>query len=251
MTKKISVKRILTLAMALCMIATAFTCFGISASAYADNVSLYLEDTYYSQSGTLRKYIYVKTDGSASEQEVTIHYYEGRYAEWTDAEAEYFTTLSDGSKLWKADIWQYGANNNDSYKYCIKYVADGRTYWDNNHGSNYKNEPLGTAAVTVNRVNSIFSKDRPQTVTAVLQNYAYHKNVFVRVTNDGWNSYTDIPMSYSETNADGTENWTAPVTMTAKSYKDFEFCVCYQVNGREYWANNFGENYPDNYRVFP
>ena len=230
---------------AICMLVSVFAAFGcVNASADTANVSLYFAELTFSKYGMSTRDIYVKTDGNSSNQAVTVHYHYYMNS-WVDEEAELFTTLSDGSKIWEASITSY------DMQYAIKYVADGRTYWDNNHGSNYKNEPLGTAAVTVNRVNSIFSKDRPQTVTAVLQNYAYHKNVFVRVTNDGWNSYTDIPMSYSETNADGTENWTAPVTMTAKSYKDFEFCVCYQVNGREYWANNFGENYPDNYRVFP
>ena len=79
---------------------------------------------------------------------------------------------------------------------------------------------------------------------------AYHKNVFVRVTNDGWKSYTDIPMSYSETNDDGTENWTVDFSRTAENAEDFEYCVCYQANGQTYWANNLGENYDSYFRIY-
>ena len=29
----------------------------------------------------------------------------------------------------------------------------------------------------------------------------------------------------------------------------FEYAICYRVNGKEYWANNFGANYDASFSV--
>ena len=84
-------------------------------------------------------------------------------------------------------------------------------------------------------------------VNAVLQNYAYNKNVFVRYTTDGWKSFKDQKLTYSSTNANGTENWTTTVYDATNS--NIEYAVCYQVNGTEFWANNFGANYDGTYYI--
>ena len=91
---------------------------------------------------------------------------------------------------------------------------------------------------------------RTYQINAVLQNYAYHKNVFVRYTTDGWNSYSDQALGYSKTNADGTETWTTKINIeNIADYSDFEYAICYQVNGTEFWANHFGANYNLNFSI--
>ena len=229
---------------AICMLVSVFAAFGcVNASADTANVSLYFAELTFSKYGMSTRDIYVKTDGNSSNQAVTVHYHYYMNS-WVDEEAELFTTLSDGSKIWKASIRSYAT------EYAIKYEANGHTYWDNNNGNNYKQDVLGTAPVTVERSWYPYYNGS-NTLRVALQNYAYQKNVFVRYTNDGWNTYTDAPLSYYETNENGTETWTGSVVRTAEDWHDFEYCVCYQVNGQEYWANNFGENYTISHRVYP
>ena len=58
-------------------------------------------------------------------------------------------------------------------------------------------------------------------------------------------------MCYSSTKEDGTEEWTANLPISAyDTYNgNFQYAICYQVNGREYWANNFGANFDGYYYI--
>lgn len=235
-------KKTLSIVMAIVMVASLIASFGcVNASADSHYVSMYLSDMYYYRHSFISRHIYVKTDANAANQQVVIHYENGENQPWADEEAEFVDYLSDGSKLWKADVTSSGYCTD----FAVKYVADGVTYWDNNNGQNYGDYNLGSAPITVERQGypGAFSIGSTHTITANLQNYAYEKNVFLRYTNDGWNTYTDVPMSYDSTNDNGTENWKGTLEKTTESYEDFQFCVCYQANGQTYWANNFGQNY--------
>lgn len=216
---------------------------GTTASAATGTVKMYSTETYFCKYGITGTYVYVQTKDNAANQQVTVHYNYLKGQEWRDSDAEYFTTLSDGSKLWKAYITSYNT------EYAIKYVADGVTTWDNNNGKNYKSEALGTAPITVNRSGLIYLPN--QTIYATLQNYAYHKDVKVRYTVDNWASYKDIPMHYVSTNENGTENWTANIQENTFDTTGFAYCVSYTVNGTTFWANNFNQNYNALYRVYP
>lgn len=79
-----------------------------------------------------------------------MHYNYLNGEDWKDSQATYITTLSDGSKLWKAEINSYNT------EHAIKYVAYGQVFWDNNNGNDYTTEKLGTAPITVNRSNSVY-----------------------------------------------------------------------------------------------
>ena len=217
-----------------------------TASAETNKVSLYYSDVTFSHWGSETYEVFVQTKDNANDQEVFVHYYANIASGWRDAEAEYVTTLGDGSKIWKANFSTLGC------KYAIKYVADGVTYWDNNNGSDYTGAKLGTAPVAAKRDFYSYNHTEYQ-ISAVLQNYAYNKNVFVRYTTDGWNTYNDKALGYSATNSDGTETWTTNINISdIKSYADydnFEYAICYQVNGTEYWANYFGSNYGMDYYI--
>lgn len=244
MNKTTKFKRALALVMTLSMLLCILGSFSIlKASAITDNVSLYSSEVYFSKYGMSRRYIYVQTNDNASNQHVYVHYKYLEGQDWQDEEATYFTTLPDGSKIWKADIGSY------STEYAIKYVADGVTYWDNNNGNNYTHEKIGTAPITANR--SYSSYYGSFYINATLQNYAYDKVVKVRYTEDNWATYTDVPLKYSLTNSDGTEDWTTTLTLDSDKTDSFQYCIYYEVNNQTYWANNFGENYGYNYRVYP
>ena len=235
---------VLTLAMILSL-------FCVSASAAGpinanNRVSLYSAHPYFSKYGMTSYEIYVQTRDDCKDQKIYIHYNYLNGQQWRDQEAEFYTYLNDGSKLWKATITSYNT------RYCIKYVANGVTYWDNNGGKDYTyGNILGNAPIASERLGYQYPYQGFM-VNALLQNYAYHKNVFVRYTTDGWNTCHDESMHYLETNDDGSERWTTylPISGTDASGEGFEYAICYQVNGKEYWANNYGKNYDRSYYIY-
>lgn len=219
-----------------------------TASAATEKVSLYSSGVTFAKYGAETYEIFVKTNDGAQDQQVYIHYFYMNGMDWQDLEADYVTTLDDGSKIWKAYLTSYEC------EYAIKFVANGQTFWDNNGGKNYNGtETIGTAPIAVKRRGYSYDLSNYE-IDAVLQNYAYEKNVFVRYTTDGWNTYSDAALGYAGTNSDGTETWTTNIDISAiiannYNYADFEYAVCYQVNGTEYWANYFGSNYDINYSI--
>ncbi len=209
-------------------------------------VSLYSSSVYFSKYGGTTYEVFVQTKGSANDQQVTIHYNYMNDMDWQDTNAVFYANLNDGSKIWRATFSSFNT------KYAIKYVADGVTYWDNNNGSDYNgSEAIGSAAITSERLGYQYNTYAGYRVNAILKNLAYQKNVFVRYTTDGWKTSKDVQMSYSATNSNGTETWTAQLDVAdTSSQGNFEYAICYQVNGTEYWANNFGANYNGTYYIY-
>ena len=243
MITKHSYTKIVSIVLALVML-TGFVCVAgtVTAGASAAGVSLYSSSVYSSNYGVRTYEVFVQTKDNARNQKVSIHYCRNGET-WGDAVADYYATLGDGSKIWRATFSSYNT------RYAIKYVADGRTYWDNDNGKDYNgSETIVCAPVAAKRLSYQYS-GYSYRVDAVLQNYAYHKNVFVRYTTDGWKTFTDQPMSYAETNRDGTETWSASLNVNSStlSQGSFKYAICYRVNGGEYWANNFGEDYNNYY----
>lgn len=226
-TKKINraLAFILTLSIILC-------CFGIlggiEASAVTNGVSMYYCDQQPLKYGLISYRIYIKTEGNAFNQQVYVHYSTERNNEDTyDMQASYLKTLADGSKIWVANITA------QSIRYVIKYVADGQIFWDNNGGKFYTDETVGSIAIVIN-----CSSDS-RTISVTLKNYGYNKQVTLRYTTNSWNTYSEIPMHYKSTNANGTEVWEANISLDISNNSSFEYSVCYKVNGMTYWASSF------------
>lgn len=248
MTSTIKTIKIASIVLAVIMLLSTFCIMGTaSASAVTDKVSLYSSSVYFAKYGFANYEVFVQTKDNGNNQKVYIHYNYLDNTEWKDTEAKYYKTLSDGSKIWKASFCSYNC------RYAIKLVSNGREYWDNNGGKDYTGDNIiGSAPVASERLGYqsyyLYGGFR---VNAILQNYAYHKNVFVRYTTDSWNSYRDQSLSYSATNADGTETWTTNLNFNGVyDAKKFQYAICYKVNGREYWANNFGDNYDGTYYIY-
>ena len=236
MTTTRKTTKIAAIVLTLAMLVGTFCIAGtVTAGAATDRVSLYSSSVTFAKYGAKSYEVFVQTKDNAYNQKVTVHYSYYDNQSWNDAQATYVTTLSDGSKIWKANFSSF------STKFAIKYEADGETIWDNNNGKDYNGEDvIGVAPVAAERLGYQYDNSKYQ-INAVLQNYAYCKNVFVRYTTDGWNSYNDVAMGYNKTNSNGTETWTA--TVNAANASNFQYAICYQVNGTEFWANNFGANY--------
>ena len=245
-TKNVTTK-LVSIILALVMLSgIVFVAGTVTASAASAGVSLYSSNVCSSEYGARTYEIFIQTRDNARNQKVYVHYFHSG-DNWLDARAYYYVTLSDGTKIWKATL------STHCTRYAIKYIADGVTYWDNNNGKNYNgSETIGCAPIAAKRLEYQAPSSNGYRIEAVLQNYAYHKNVFVRYTTDGWLTFREQPMSYSETNSDGTETWAATLGINTGNIPqgDFKYAICYRVNGNEYWANNFGTDYNASYYIY-
>eukprot|EP00062_Callorhinchus_milii_P009827 gi/632954049/ref/XP_007892757.1/ PREDICTED: protein phosphatase 1 regulatory subunit 3A isoform X2 [Callorhinchus milii] len=80
-----------------------------------------------------------------------------------------------------------------------------------------------------------------------VQNIAYEKLVYVRVTLNNWDSYCDLPAEYTPGFCDDeTDQFTFKVSFVPPERKDggkVEFAICYETPIGTYWANNNQKNY--------
>lgn len=249
MTQTRKSTKIVAMMLTLTMLLSVF-CFKavtpVSAST-APRVSFYSMGGINTRHGITTYEVFVQTNDNANDQAVTIHYFYMPNLGWTDTKATYVTTLSDGSKIWRAVFTSYKC------QFAIKYEADGEVFWDNNNGNDYTSaNVIGAAPIASERLSVYQFSGRDYTINAILKNFAYEKNVFVRYTTDGWNTYSDQALSYVNTNSDGTERWSTKLSLEGvNTSSGFEYAICYQVNGQEYWANYFGANYDINYAMSP
>ena len=81
-------------------------------------------------------------------------------------------------------------------------------------------------------------------LTVRVLNLAFGKDVFLRVTSDGWRTFRDVPASFGNCVSSTTERFFAAVAVP--SYEPgaaIEFAVGYRVNNQEFWDSNGGRNY--------
>ena len=95
----------------------------------------------------------------------------------------------------------------------------------------------------------LYTKDSTAYGTIRVHNCAYDKRVFIRLTDDEWNSWTDIEgrhsMNYSHDNTDtfAFEIKLPKFNTDSLGIKRILFAVCFQPSQQEFWDNNDGWNY--------
>lgn len=87
-------------------------------------------------------------------------------------------------------------------------------------------------------------------ITALLKDFAYEKDVKIKYTFDGWNTYKEEGMYYcssgydtEQLNEDRLQVWDKYLSIEDDEKKNFEFVLYYGVNGYDYWDNNDEKNY--------
>ena len=87
-------------------------------------------------------------------------------------------------------------------------------------------------------------------ITALLKDFAYEKDVMIKYTFDGWNTYKEEGMYYcssgydtEQLNEDRLQVWDKYLSIEDNEKKNFEFVLYYGVNGYDYWDNNDEKNY--------
>ncbi|CAD6202647.1 GSCOCG00009696001-RA-CDS [Cotesia congregata] len=86
--------------------------------------------------------------------------------------------------------------------------------------------------------------------TIKVKNVAYDKEVLVRTSRDNWKSHEDVYCTFVQQMGANAiqpkfilyDTFKFRVTLPANADK-IEFCVCYRVNGQEFWDNNDEKNY--------
>lgn len=91
--------------------------------------------------------------------------------------------------------------------------------------------------------------------TIKARNIAFEKKIVVRVTCDGWKSFTDHDASYVKSiyghEAFDTFQFNVAVPKAFDPTRQkIEFCVRYTTNNAEYWDNSSGKNYVVSTNVF-
>ena len=73
-------------------------------------------------------------------------------------------------------------------------------------------------------------------------NLSYHKKVFVRVSSDSWESFTDISATYLSS-SEAIDRFIFELPCSTEGQGCIEFAVCMETSGRCFWDNNNGSNY--------
>lgn len=160
---------------------------------------------------------------------------------WEERAAEFSESMTDNVEKWIAPV------NQEDHEFAIKYKVNGLTYWDNNGGINYMiPEVHNKAAVVIGREfpvllgSSSLVKNKLKIHIAV-QNIAYQKEIGVIYTTDNWENCHKAIARYSWSMISGTEVWS--VNLNLGGVSNVDYVLFYQVNGCEYWDNNFNRNY--------
>ncbi len=182
MNKVKVLKKVASLILTLCLILSTCALASVRASAAGlqqevwGTVSFYSADTSFVKYGKSSTHIYIKTTGNGWRENVYVHYdYGDGSKEWYDEPATLVKSYN-GYKIWEANISSYGK------KFCLKYVANGKVFWDNNNGKNYTTEKIGKdTMIAASRADSYVPANKFM-VVATLQNANYTKVVKVKET---------------------------------------------------------------------
>lgn len=211
--------------------------------------------SHYGQAWTQEEFK-VEVPSVSPNQQVYI-YREMADGQWQSIPMAYQKPVDENTELWELSInsGQWGD------EFVVKMEADGREYWDNNYGANYrylgdgfvlgKDRPL--AVQSYYPVADYKSTNRYLKTKIILDNQGYAKNVQLIYTKDHWASSQTVDASFAGANivwgygsypnpsANNTELWTAQFLMSDTDR--IEFYIKYSVNGVDYYDNNGGANY--------
>lgn len=208
-------------------------------------VQLYYANDGTDLSGYVNGFVCVKNLSYA--KKVTIHYSYDNTNQWKDVSATYLKTNTDGYEVWQFKIPDDYSGN---CKFCIKYETNGQAYWDNNNGNNYSvgkyDTVLGKSKVCVLGPWINFGRSESNVLkgSIALANIGNPKVVKVRYSEDNWLTYKEANAYNYNNPSDGglIDNWGFDIQLNSSTHK-VQFSVCYEVDGVEYWDNNFGSNY--------
>ncbi|MDT8718502.1 hypothetical protein IAI10_17695 [Clostridium sp. 19966] len=194
---------------------------------------------------------YIAVQKSSYSKNISIHYSTDNGTNWQDTNANYVKDNStDGYEIWSFNL---ALNDNSSLQFAIKYESNGETYWDNNYGKNYYLSSGNTSTFGKSQLyTTVYNDGNVPTGSNIigsitLNNIGNPKVVKIRYSYDNWATYLETNANYNSTsNNNSLDYWDFTIPSNPSS-KQVKFAISYEVNGIEYWDNNFGNNYTVNY----
>ena len=187
-------------------------------------------------------------------KDVEIHYsVEG--GAWKTVKAGFVKMKDTTSEIWHFNFKAFTVPNTGLWtsaacEFAIKYTVGGKTYWDNNNGSNYKistsgSNPtyseviLGTLNVKLYEANA-YKNQWPAyanslNYSVVIKNLNFTKKVTLVCSTDNWTTTYTQPLSFSKSLTGSDELWTIN-SLLALDITSLQFAIAYDVNGVTYWA---------------
>ncbi len=182
-------------------------------------------------------------------------------------DAKYVQDIDQMNALWKVEYtFSNRPNGQDNYReprdldFYVQSIDGRRLDRDDNRSQNYHlgrndgvllsqnlNLMLGSA--------NLYDQGDSKRFTGVInvRNLAFAKRVRVVFSVDHWRTVQTVEAKFEQNylygyscvtspNALGIENWTYTINLPSTA-KEIEFAISYQVEGQEFWDNNFGQNY--------
>jgi hypothetical protein len=212
----------------------------------------------YGQSDTQKSFV-IRVQNLSFHKAVAIHH-STKDGKWVDLAAKYEgpADASGKTELWKAST----RDKNFGGQFVVKYSVDGKTFWDNNNGKDYKlgdeDGPMLGTGINVRLTSAhIYPSGRAGSphISGVIdiRNIGFHKDIELHASSDGWKTETVIKPRFighwrtygysgvKNPNVHNVEGWSFDDYVGTG--KTFEVYVKYTVNGKTYYDSNFGKNY--------
>ncbi len=225
----------------------------------------------YHGASSIKRFFYVELSNLGFNKKVFVHH-KLQDGSWKDFALAYQKNIGNNAEMWVLEMdlsTNFGSTVQPPQlgnEFAIRYEVNGQVFWDNNGGTNYKmgqsdgmylqpglhisNDSKDSYfAYYPNATSSTFN------VVADIRNLAYDKKVNVVYTTDGWKTVNKAPLQFTynyaigsgssiiSPNIFGIERWRTTISIKPISASRVEYALSYNVNGTEYWDNNFGLNY--------
>ena len=220
-------------------------------------------------------YMNIAAKNLAPDQKVFVHMDDGT-GHWIDVAARFVHTTGEGYSLWSVDnlagafaaqapcpptVTDHGPTGRIcDLIFALQLRAQGATYLDDNNGLLYhlkagSGSLLGAAFPVSLESAEAFNFDAHPTAGGgvFVKNLGQEQTVTILYSFDQWKTTQSVPAQFQSQyfhaygavpspNAQRVEYWSFhfPVPPPAASV---DLAVRYQVDGREYWDNNFGQHY--------
>jgi len=234
-------------------------------------------EPYFYSDKTRRRFL-VKVKNLGFNKKVYIHHQSLESKNWKDYELKYVKSENGEDyfgttiEYFRPEYFMDGENN----KFAIKYIVNGKTYWDNNSGKNYSitkvssydyflynnvdkecdvtDAHLFNGDANIGTMDDSLEEGKYLKIELLFKNIINKKDVRVVYTTDYWKTNKVLLLKKSHENFGyGYYGGYAKLLNDPKLFKEVEFAIVYKENNVEKWDNNGGKNYKfsKSFTLFP
>ncbi|MGR9045497.1 MAG: endonuclease/exonuclease/phosphatase family protein [Gammaproteobacteria bacterium] len=183
---------------------------------------------------------------------------------WHTLPAHYHGTPGQGMEYWSARMaFRLTAQRSlpGNIRFGLRYRTQGQEFWDNNDGWNYTSQAdsgiqlaADTPLLNIDYKARLQERQKSVPITVAVDRAIQAEKVTVHWTTDNWQHVHKTPcrtkINYwdekSNSNARNPNHYGAQVwkgrLRVANAFR-VEYSICCESQGRQFWDNNFGNNY--------